>query len=320
MHEKQKYAIIRPHSLAEGVFSMDLKRLKYFCKVVEHGSISQAARALNMAQPPLSRRIQELEEELNASLFVRNGNRIEPTDAGNFLYRRASDIFRQIENTTRETIQIANREKRLLRIGLTHLYQFYFKPLFLELYRKHPEIELRISVSDSSNLEEQLNDGLLDLALIQKPYQPECFDYIAFEPVKLVAVINKALAGCMSSDINSGTIPYLAIGELPLVLLQRSRDSGIYEMLFDNFSKGGVNPNVIMHIAQPGVIIDWLESGLKAATLLPESEVDASRLENCFVLDVFPSPQVFFPAMVKTIDMPWLQEFLGLLEQGYPFK
>ncbi len=38
---------------------MDLKRIKYFCKVIEHGSISEAARQLNMAQPPLSKRIQE---------------------------------------------------------------------------------------------------------------------------------------------------------------------------------------------------------------------------------------------------------------------
>ncbi len=61
---------------------MDLKRLRYFCRVVEHGSVSQAAKSLNMAQPPLSKRIQELEEELQVSLFERRGNRIEPTEAG----------------------------------------------------------------------------------------------------------------------------------------------------------------------------------------------------------------------------------------------
>ncbi len=294
---------------------MDLKRLKYFCKVVEQGSISQAARALNMAQPPLSRRIQELEEELNAPLFIRNGNRIEPTEAGFFLYRKACDIFRQIEDTTRETIKIANREKQLFRVGLTHLYQSYFKALFLELYKCHSDIELRISVSDSSTLEEQLNEGLLDLALIQKPYQPEGFDYIAFAPVKLVAVVNKKLI----PDMQDSTLPYLALGRFPLVLLQRSRDAGIYEMLLDNFRKGGVNPNVIMHIAQPGVILDWLESGLEAATLLPQSEVSVHKIKNCLVLDVFPSPQVFFPAMVKTTGVPWLQEFMDIVSQGYPF-
>lgn len=73
---------------------MDLKRLRYFCRVVEHGSVSQAAKSLNMAQPPLSKRIQELEEELQVSLFERRGNRIEPTEAGYFLYRKGCEILR----------------------------------------------------------------------------------------------------------------------------------------------------------------------------------------------------------------------------------
>lgn len=72
---------------------MDLKRLRYFCRVVEHGSVSQAAKSLNMAQPPLSKRIQELEEELQVSLFERRGNRIEPTEAGYFLYRKAVKFY-----------------------------------------------------------------------------------------------------------------------------------------------------------------------------------------------------------------------------------
>lgn len=60
---------------------MDLKRLRYFCRVVEQGSISQAAKVLNMASPPLSKRIQELEDELKTPLFIRHGNRIEPSEA-----------------------------------------------------------------------------------------------------------------------------------------------------------------------------------------------------------------------------------------------
>jgi DNA-binding transcriptional LysR family regulator len=57
---------------------MDLKRLRYFCRVVEQGSVSQAAKVLNMAQPPLSKRIQELEEELNVSLFTRQEIALNP--------------------------------------------------------------------------------------------------------------------------------------------------------------------------------------------------------------------------------------------------
>lgn len=74
---------------------MDLKRLRYFCRVVEQGSVSPGCKSIEYGTTPLSKRIQELEEELNVSLFTRQGNRIEPTDAGYFLYRKACEILRR---------------------------------------------------------------------------------------------------------------------------------------------------------------------------------------------------------------------------------
>lgn len=294
---------------------MDLKRLKYFCRVVEQGSVSQAAKVLNMAQPPLSKRIQELEEELQVPLFTRRGNRIEPTEAGYFLYRKACEILRHVDDTARETVAIAQKDKYQLRIGLTHLFQSYFKPLLLELYKRHPNTEINLSVTDSSHLETMLNEGLLDLALIQRPYRSEGFDYVSFDPVRLVAVISKA---CLP-DAPHNPFDYAALAAFPLILLHRAKDSGTCEVLIDLFRKAGVTPNVIMHITQPGVILDWLESGLAAATLLPSSEVDASKLTHCYVVDVFPSPQIFYPALVKTPATSYLPEIMAIIAQGYPF-
>lgn len=74
---------------------------------------------------------------------------------------------------------------------MSHLFQSYFKPLLLALYQRHPEIEINISVTDSSHLEMLLNEGAIDLAFIQRPYRSEGFDYVSFDPVKLVAVVNK---------------------------------------------------------------------------------------------------------------------------------
>jgi len=295
---------------------MDLKRLRYFCRVVEQGSVSQAAKALNMAQPPLSKRIQELEEELNVALFIRRGNRIEPTEAGYFLYRKACEILRQVEDTARETVEIAHQDKFRLRIGLTHLYQSYFKPLLLELYKRNPHAEINISVTDSSHLETMLNEGTVDIALIQRPYRSKGYDFVSFDPVRLVAVISKQ---CLAEKPQE-PFDYHALAAFPLVLLHRAKDSGTYEILLDLFRKGGVTPDVIMHITQPGVILDWLESGLAAATLLPSSEVDADKLSRCHVVDLFPSPQIFYPALVKIPGMPWLPQIMEIITRGYPFQ
>lgn len=295
---------------------MDLKRLRYFCKVVEHGSITQAARMLNMAQPPLSKRIRELEEELDVTLFERNGSRIEPTQAGYHLYRRACEILRQVEDATLETRQINNQQGKVLRIGLSHLFQRWFQPLLLALHRAHPAFELNISVLDSSYLEEKLNNGQLDVALIQKPYSSEGYDIVAFEPIKMVAVISKKLL-----PVHPETpLPFVELAKYPLVLLHRSRDSGTYEILMGLFRNGGVMPKVIMHITQPGAILDWLETGLEAVTLVPASEVNAAQLTHCHVIDIFPEPQVFFPAMVKMTVTPYIPELMDIISEGYPFQ
>lgn len=97
------------------------------------------------------------------------------------------------------------------------------------------------------------------------------------------------------------------------MLLHRAKDSGTYEMLMDLFRKSGVSAKVIMHITQPGVILDWLEDGLEAATLLPSSEVNAEKLPHCYVVDVFPSPQIFYPALVKLPSMPYLPALMDII-------
>ena len=294
---------------------MDLKRLKYFCVVFEQGTISKAARSLNMAQPPLSKRIQELEEELNAPLFLRNGRKLEPTESGYHLYKNACAILREVEDTKREITVIANRESRLLRIGLTHLFQSYFKPLILKLHHYYPDVEISVSVSDSSNLESLLQNGLIDIALIQKPSHTEGYDCISFAPINLVAVVNNKLL----PEAPRSPLPFLSIGKFPLVLLRRSQDTGTYELLLDHFRKGGMDPKVIMNISQPGVILDWLDSGLEAAALLPASEVDPARLKNCRVSDMLAAPQIFYPAMVKMPVASYMKELMDIVRSGYPF-
>lgn len=68
---------------------MEIKQLEYFRAIVEAGSISGAARALHMTQPPLSYQIKMLEEELQVSLFLRGAKKITLTEAGKTLYEQA---------------------------------------------------------------------------------------------------------------------------------------------------------------------------------------------------------------------------------------
>ena len=78
---------------------MDIKQLEYFAAVVEEGNISSAAKKLHISQPPLSTQIQKLEEDVGCVLFERGSRKIQITEAGNMLYRRAKTLIEMAELT-----------------------------------------------------------------------------------------------------------------------------------------------------------------------------------------------------------------------------
>jgi len=82
---------------------MDLRKLKYFITVAEEGHISRAATVLNISQPPLTRQIQQLEEELGVQLFTRTAKGMEITHAGTLFLHEARNIFALIEQATERT-------------------------------------------------------------------------------------------------------------------------------------------------------------------------------------------------------------------------
>jgi DNA-binding transcriptional LysR family regulator len=288
---------------------LDLKRLRYFCTIVEHGSISKAAQVLCMAQPPLSKRLQELEEEIGSELIVRTGRRLEPTAAGQFLYQRACDILRTVEDTRQQTITIANLKHRVLRVGLSYLFSRRFLPIIQELYKRNPRAEICISISDSSHLEYLLQRGLVDLAFIQRPKNPEGFELIDFPTIGIKALISRSLM----PQAPPGPVPLEYFGAFPLILLRRVDGPGTFEKILDHLRKAGVHPNLKMYVSNPGIAIEMLEAGTEAVMFVPESEVRQSCSGNFHIVDISPSPLLFTPVAARlttNIDIPEVREII----------
>lgn len=76
---------------------MNFRRLKYFVKIVDTGSLTQAAEVLHIAQPALSQQVATLEGELNQQLLIRTKRGVTPTEAGKILYAHARCILQQCE-------------------------------------------------------------------------------------------------------------------------------------------------------------------------------------------------------------------------------
>ena len=146
---------------------MDIRTMQYYLAVVREGTISAAAKALHISQPSLSRQMKELEEELGAALFVRGNRRITLTEEGMVLRKRAEEMLHLMKMAEDEIAQIKNHISGSVRIGAGESWSFhYLSRTAASLAKEHPDIRFHITSGDTQDLMDELDNGLIDFAVI----------------------------------------------------------------------------------------------------------------------------------------------------------
>ena len=141
--------------------------MQYFLAVTREGNISAAAQSLNLSQPSLSRQLKDLEDELGAKLFIRGNRRIELTEEGLILRKRAGEIMQLVELTESEISEVKNNISGTLSIGARESLSMHrITGIFRRLKENYPDIRLNVVSGDTEDLKDRLDRGLLDFALI----------------------------------------------------------------------------------------------------------------------------------------------------------
>ena len=144
---------------------MNLKQLTYFIAVAEELHFGRAAERLDMAQPPLSRAIKQLEEELGAILFNRGRSAITMTQAGERLLERGRSVLTQLEDTRLEIRRLGQGSEGRLRIGFVGSATFGILPNIIKSYRRgYPEVNLSLIPMNNAQLHRALVSRELDVA------------------------------------------------------------------------------------------------------------------------------------------------------------
>ncbi|WP_319529631.1 LysR family transcriptional regulator substrate-binding protein [uncultured Cohaesibacter sp.] len=209
-----------------------------------------------------------------------------------------------VDDIVLEVVTIANTEQKEVRIGLSHLYQRYFKPFLIALHREQAGLDIKVVVSDSGYLERLLIERDLDFALIQHPADTGAFDCIDLKPVQLVAVAPKS----MDEFSNCTSISMTQLLSREIIMLRRSSGSGTFEALQEQFRKQGISLNNTLTMSQPEAILDMLESGMNCVALLPDSEISPSHRTDCHVMKIEQAPLVFFPSIVKLTSTRFIHD------------
>lgn len=158
---------------------MDIRVLQYFLTVAREESISRAAEALHMTQPPLSRQLKELEDELGKQLFIRGSRRITLTEEGQLLRRRAEEIVSLMEKTRLEIETIDDDISGDIYIGCGETDGLtIITSAIRKMQESCPGVRYHLHSGNAADIEEKLDRGLLDFGLFLGSVDMDKYNYI----------------------------------------------------------------------------------------------------------------------------------------------
>jgi LysR family transcriptional regulator, salicylic acid-responsive activator of bsdBCD len=255
---------------------LDMKRLMYFCTIVEQGQISRAAKILNISQPPLSLRLKELEDELGVELIIRKGHIWQVTEAGVALYERARQALSLLTEIPTEVRNAAGGFTGRISLGVSMSFTSYFTEVVPKLSSKFTLLQFRVFVSDSTTLEELVESRKLDFAIVLLPTKKEIFDV---QPLSMDHFCIVYPAGLLPGP-GDGTFGVKVLQDIPLMLLRLWHGGRTYDQLRREFQRLGIAPRILLDSPNVSVILGALDDGVRAAAILPLNQISRSFRER----------------------------------------
>ena len=147
---------------------MNLRRLKYFVKIVDIGSLTQAAEVLHIGQPALSQQVATLEREMDQQLLIRTKRGVTPTEAGKILYAHARTILRQCEQAQLAVHNVGQTLQGQVSIGLAPgtAASSVTMPLLQAVRAELPDVLVYLHEDSGATLNDKLLSGQLDMAVL----------------------------------------------------------------------------------------------------------------------------------------------------------
>lgn len=206
-----------------------------FFEVARLRSFSKAAGTLYLSQPAVSKHIKNLEEQLGASLFNRNGNSISLTPFGEKLHEHlfhAKAIQKQMEYDL-SVLQGQEGARGSLKLGASTTVSLYILPRIISQFHKnHPNVHIQLLNRNSGNVLEALLNKEIDLAIIEGQNKINRISYTFFTEEEVIAVCSK------QSPYAGHSLELMELKQVPLAL--RERGSGTLYVLMKELEKQNI--------------------------------------------------------------------------------
>lgn len=288
---------------------MDTQSLKIFITIANTESFTKAADALFLTQPAVSKRIANLESQLNCKLFDRIGRRVQLTEAGQRLLPRAKNWLLELDDMRRSISRLNNDVSGILRIGTSHHIGLHrLPPVLREFSRCYPAVKLDIRFIDSEAAWEAVLHGELELGIVTLPPEPatELQQVPVWEdPLVFMAAPDHPLSVTSKRPISLTTLTrYPALLPSPATFTRR---------LVENlFRPHGIKAQIALSTNYLETLYMMTSIGL-GWSLLPESLLD-ERVQRLNVDAQLPVRQLGYVVHPARSLSNAADRFIGLLE------
>ena len=293
---------------------MELRHLKYFITVAEELSFTKAAERLNMAQPPLSRQIHDLEAEIGTELFSREHRTLRLTEEGGLflhyarqiisLADRAIEEVRGINSGITGTLYLASVEGRGPKLIADWITRFS---------QQFPKVSYNLWNGNSEDASNRVINGLCDLAIVIEPYNTENLSgFTVFqEPWVAILPASSELARHPGDTVN-----LVDLSSCDLIV--PSRKNRVQEIR-NWFALSGVAPNIRCEMAHVMNAYVLVEAGVGVA-IFPASAVDLLASDSVVV------KKIVNPTVMASYSIVWnsrrqlppiAREFMQLIQSDF---
>jgi DNA-binding transcriptional LysR family regulator len=174
-------------------YRLELRQLRYFVAVARERNFTRAAEKLHIAQPPLSRQIQQLEDELGVVLIERGSRPVRLTDAGRLWYEQAVQVLERIEEMKAMTRRLNEAERPHFSIGFVASTLYGRLPEVIRRYRAvRPRVELTLLELTSLEQIAALKEGRIDVGFGRIPFDDPAVERLLLRNEKLCAALPSA--------------------------------------------------------------------------------------------------------------------------------
>jgi DNA-binding transcriptional LysR family regulator len=196
---------------------MELRHLRYFVAVAEEQNVTRAARRLHVSQPPLSRQIRDLEDELGLALFEHGGKSLKLTQAGSIFLPEARAALQRVDDAVAFTRAFVKRQRNCVRLGYGAVPAVEVLPLALHAFQKaNPTAKVDLRTMTVQEMLRALSSGGIDVALM--PYGlAEDFEGLAVE--ELVAYPLRVATSKQHRFARLREVPLAEVAKEPIILL-----------------------------------------------------------------------------------------------------